>query len=102
MVAQRRRNYEILREESQRTQREKEMQHCTFHPEILTKSSTQSEFRTVREFTNEHYAWQVRKQETIEKEKYKVLAKEMEGVTFKPKINRNSSKIFEQVISFTL
>lgn len=84
------------------SQREKSQETYTFQPEKFTKSRNRSEVRTTKEFMSHVYAWQSRKNETIQKEKYDSMTKELEGLTFRPYINDLSRRLASKVVhSFT-
>lgn len=74
----------------------------TFQPNLVSKKPLQenNRIRSAKEFTSQVYAWQSRKQELLQKEQYETLTKEMEELTFKPKINKKSRELAEKVFFF--
>jgi len=60
-----------------------------FEPQINKKSGF-GKSRTVKEFTTQVYAWQSKKNESIQREQYETLTRELETLTFKPLINTKS------------
>ena len=87
-----------MKEEAIRINEEKLMGPCTFHPDTLNKSRSRSEIRSVSDYAKEHYTWQMKKNEALEKHRFDLLVKEMDGVTFKPEINKNSRQIVKKVL----
>lgn len=65
---------------------------ATFQPDLsFTKRFNHHErSRTPQEFTNHVYAWQQKKNETIQREQYENITRELSELTFKPKINNKS------------
>jgi hypothetical protein len=72
----------------------------TFQPNLVTKKPLEenNRIRSAKEFTSQLYAWQSKKQELLQKEQYETLTKEMEELTFKPKINKRSKELAEKVL----
>ena len=89
-------NLRKLTEEVQENKKAKEPE-LTFKPDINRKGE---KTRTSKEFTNQIYAWQLRKTETIQREQYDNLTKELEELTFKPVINEKSKRIISYKVIF--
>lgn len=98
ILAKREENLAHLREEKFYQQLKEEESINTFQPEIYTRKYPPNRVRTVKQFTNQVYAWQARKNEHIQREKYDKLTQELEGLTFRPEINEKSRKLAQKVI----
>lgn len=100
ILARREENLAHLREEKA-MQKLQEERSIPYQPNIYTRRSTINEIRTVKEFVNQSYAWQAKKNETIQRERYAKLIEEMEPLTFRPQINEKSLRIVRKVSYYT-
>ncbi len=98
ILKQKEENLTRLKKHIEETRNEREPP-PTFQPNLMSKRSIQDEsrIRSAKEFTSQVYAWQNKRQETIQKEQYENLTKELEELTFKPKINKKSLELAQKV-----
>ncbi|KAL4481078.1 hypothetical protein ABPG72_015033 [Tetrahymena utriculariae] len=87
-----------LLEEKKKEKIESEIKNCTFHPQTRQKNNQNKlDCKSINQFYDEQQKWKQNKAQTIVQGQLEQIKKELEGVTFHPKINKQSQSIIRDI-----